>query len=296
MKPSRLALFALPLVLLLTGLSPAPAALASQACGGSGTMTSLSGALPDGATYLIQCPAVRWNGTLLLYSHGYVAPGSPNPAEDVGDPVTGTWLLSHGFALAGSSYASTGWAIQQALPDQIDSARQVQASLVGTPDRTIAWGHSLGGIITAGLIQSYPNRFNAALPMCGVLSGGVGHLEHRRWTRSSLSTHCWRSGSDCRLVNITNPFANLADRRSGSSTAAQQTRRRAGRGSLWRRRSAIRRAGMIRCRPSPLWLLIRHAGSQPVSVAHAKSTFLLDSTSGLNWRDARAGTRRGTRA
>ncbi|MFI5064220.1 MAG: alpha/beta hydrolase family protein [Streptosporangiales bacterium] len=220
MKPNRLALFAVPLVLLLTGLSPAAPALASQACGGSGTMTSLSGALPDGATYLIQCPAVPWNGTLFLYSHGYVAPGSPNPAQDVGDPVTGGWLLSHGFALAGSSYASTGWAIQQALPDQaatLDAFGQAYR----TPDRTIAWGHSLGGIITAGLIQRYPGRFSAALPMCGVLSGAVA-----TWDTALDAEFAFQQLVDpsVQVVNITNPAANLAGAQA-AVTAAQQTAR-----------------------------------------------------------------------
>ena len=28
-------------------------------------------------------------------------------------------------------------------------------------------------MVTAGLTQRYPGRFDAALPMCGVLSGGV---------------------------------------------------------------------------------------------------------------------------
>ena len=116
-RTKRIAGIALSAALLTTGLSSAAPAIASpQTCGGSGTPTALNGALPDGATYLIQCPAGTWNGTLFLYSHGYVTPGSANPAEDAGDPVTGTWLLSHGYALAGSSYATTGWAIQQALP------------------------------------------------------------------------------------------------------------------------------------------------------------------------------------
>src|ERR1700741_1557392 len=82
------------------------------------SLTTKTGALVDGATYLIQVPS-NWNGTLFLYSHGYVVPGSPNPAQDVGDPVTGAFLLANGFALAGSSYAHTGWAIQEALVDQI---------------------------------------------------------------------------------------------------------------------------------------------------------------------------------
>src|SRR6202050_26612 len=133
---------------------------------------TLTGTFGDGATYLIQVPA-SWNGTLVLYSHGYVVPGSANPAEDVGDQLTGGYLLSKGYALAGSSYATTGWAVQQALPDQIHTLNKFQ-SLVGTPKHTIAWGHSLGGMITAGLVQRYPKRFDAALPMCGVVAGGVG--------------------------------------------------------------------------------------------------------------------------
>jgi hypothetical protein len=133
--------------------------------------TVLCGKLADGATYLMEVPA-HWNKTLFLYSHGYVVPGSPNPATDVGDPVTGAWLLSNGYALAGSSYSLTGWALQAALPDQIATLHLFD-KLVGRPKDAIAWGHSLGGIITAGLIQRYRHAFNAALPMCGVLSGGV---------------------------------------------------------------------------------------------------------------------------
>src|SRR5215813_14425068 len=109
-------------------------------------LTTQTGTLPDGATYLIEVPS-PWNGTLLLYSHGYVTPGSANPARDVGDPGTRAFLLANGFALAGSSYAHAGWAIQEALLDQIAVLDIFNASF-GNPTRTIAWGHSLGGIIT----------------------------------------------------------------------------------------------------------------------------------------------------
>src|ERR1700745_3754367 len=92
--------------------------LGSLSVGASAAVMTQPGTLPDGATYLIEVPS-PWNGTLLLYSHGYVAPGSANPASDVGDPLTRAFLLANGFALAGSSYAHTGWAIQEALVDQI---------------------------------------------------------------------------------------------------------------------------------------------------------------------------------
>jgi pimeloyl-ACP methyl ester carboxylesterase len=169
-------------------------------------ITAKTGTLADGAKYLIEVPP-NWNGTLFLYSHGYVTPGSVNPAQDVGDPVTRFFMLSAGFALAGSSYATTGWAIHEALPDQI-AVLDIFKLVIGHPKRTIAWGHSLGGIITAGLIQRYPERFDAALPMCGVLSGGVA-----TWNTALDSEFAFKTllapGSGLELVNISNPLANL---------------------------------------------------------------------------------------
>jgi len=164
-----------------------------------------TGTLPDGATYLIEVPP-NWNGTLFLYSHGYVVPGAPNPAFDAGDPVTRGILLSRGVALAGSSYAHAGWAIQEALFDQI-AVLNIFKSTVGQPTRTIAWGHSLGGIITAGLIQRNPDSFDAALPMCGVLSGGVA-----TWNTgldSAFAFNTLVAGGGLQVVNIVNPGQNL---------------------------------------------------------------------------------------
>ena len=164
------------------------------------------GKFADGATYLMQVPS-NWNGTLVLYSHGYVVPGFPNPAEDVGDPITGAYLLANGYALAGSSYATTGWAIQQALPDQI-KVLDTFKTRVGTPTRTIAWGHSLGGMVTAGLVQRYPTRFDAALPMCGVVAGGVG-----TWNQALDSAFAFDAllgaNSGLQVVNITDPNKNI---------------------------------------------------------------------------------------
>jgi pimeloyl-ACP methyl ester carboxylesterase len=168
-------------------------------------VTTVTGTLADGAAYLIECPAGAWNGTLYLYSHGYVTPGGSNPAQDVGDPLTRLWMLDNGYALAGSSYASTGWAIAQALPDQINTLNAFDGRY-GQPRTTVAWGHSLGGIITAGLIQDYPSRFDAALPMCGVLSGGVA-----TWNTALDAEFAFQKLIDpaVQIVNITDPEANL---------------------------------------------------------------------------------------
>jgi len=203
--------------------STAGTASAASACGGSGSVSTVNGTLADGATYLLQCPAGAWNGTLYLYSHGYVTPGAANPAQDAGDPVTAAWMLSHGYALAGSSYASTGWAIAQALPDQINTLNAF-GSKYGQPQTTVAWGHSLGGIITAGLIQDFPKRFDAALPMCGVLSGGVA-----TWNTALDGAFAFQQLVDpsAQVVNISNPTANLQATEAAVAQAQQTPQGRA---------------------------------------------------------------------
>jgi hypothetical protein len=186
---------------------------------GQASLTTKTGSLADGATYLMEVPS-NWNGTLFLYSHGYVVPGSANPAQDVGDPATRAFMLASGFALAGSSYAHTGWAIQEALVDQIQVLDLFDKDF-GKPTQTIAWGHSLGGIITAGLIQQNPKRFTAAQPMCGVLAGGVATWNTALDAEFAFATLLGQ-GAGLQLVNITNGQANL-DLAEEILVGAQQT-------------------------------------------------------------------------
>ena len=177
----------------------------------------------------------------------------------MGDPITGQWLLDHGYALAGSSYASTGWAIQQALPDQIGTLN-VFDQTVGRPKQTIAWGHSLGGIITAGLIQRYPNRFDAALPMCGVLSGGVA-----TWNTALDSAFAFKTllAPAVQIVDITNPIGNLG--------AAESARPRpsdgAGPGEAGARRGPGGHAGLVHATIATARReRLRRTGGEPVRV------------------------------
>ena len=213
----------LAIVACILGLVAALVAAASSGAVSGTAVTTYTGSFSDRATYLIEVPG-DWNGTLLLYSHGYVTPGSANPARDVGDGATRQWLLDHGFALAGSSYATTGWAIHEAIPDQITTLDTFD-TLVGRPTRTVAWGHSLGGIITAGLLQKHPDRFDAALPMCGVLAGGVG-----TWNQALDSTFAIQKlvAPSLQIVHITKPLGNflLAEQLMTVAQATPQGRAR----------------------------------------------------------------------
>jgi len=169
---------------------------------GPKTLTGTIGA----AAYRIEVPTA-WNGTLFLYSHGYVPPGAGNAAVAAPGIDATAWLLGHHFAIAGSSYSSTGWALEDAFKDQVALLDQF-GRLVGKPKRVIAWGTSLGGIVTAGLVQLYPERFTAAMPMCGVLAGGIA-----TWNAELDAAYAFKTllapGSNLELVHITDPVANL---------------------------------------------------------------------------------------
>jgi len=181
------------------------ATLLSQSAGAQEGLRTYTGSFADGATYIIEVPR-DWNGSLFLYSHGYILPGTPNPPADNADLVVRLYLFSRGFALAGSSYAGTGWAIQDAFADQI-AVLDKFGQLVGKPKRTIAWGHSLGGIISAGLVRNYPDRFSAALPFCGLLAGSVGAWND--WLDSAFAFNTLIAAGQLQVVNITDPETNF---------------------------------------------------------------------------------------
>jgi pimeloyl-ACP methyl ester carboxylesterase len=164
--------------------------------------------LPDGATYRIEVPT-NWNGTLLLYSHGYNAPGDENPALDVDSEIVALrpTLFSRGYALAGSSYAGTGYAVEDGLRDQMATLDEF-VRRYGKPKRTIAWGHSLGGLISIGLIERHPDRFDGALPMCGILAGTRATWNQVLDSEFAFKVLAAPEDSTLALVHIHDPAAN----------------------------------------------------------------------------------------
>ena len=127
--------------------------------------------------------------------------------------------MQKGYALAGSSYSQDGWAVQQAFHDQM-ALLDYFDSVCGQPTRTIAWGSSMGGLITAGLAQLYPNCFTAALPMCGVVAGGIGEMNVGVDTMFAFNTLL--ANDTLQIVHITDPRGNLG-RADAVLTKAQQT-------------------------------------------------------------------------
>lgn len=174
-----------------------------------------------GAPFTVDLPA-HWNGTLLLWSHWYAVPGQPAPPPNFDDdhPELKAWLLDHGYALAGSQFPMALWTTREMVTDQLAVLDWFTAN-VGRPRRTIAWGKSLGGQVTAVLAERHPDRIDAALPMCGNVAGAVGPLNAMLDASFALATLQWPD-QPVRLVHLTDPAANQ-DLANGLLRAAVNT-------------------------------------------------------------------------
>ncbi|MBA2718556.1 MAG: hypothetical protein H0U52_04805 [Chloroflexi bacterium] len=158
------------------------------------------GMLADGkTTYLFVVPP-DWNGTLFLYSHGLINDLKDNAALVSQNKRIENWLLKQGFALAGGSYPGVGLVpVIPFMESQIAVLDKFDA-VVGSPDRTIAWGLSLGGEITGYLVNAHSNRFDGAVAICPYrLEGSVGNFNERLDHVFVLKTLL---GFDSPLVNI----------------------------------------------------------------------------------------------
>jgi len=126
---------------------------------------------------------------------------------------------NQGFALIGSSYAIQGWAIADAIPDQLATLAEFKA-LFGQPAHTIAWGQSMGGMITTAIAEEDPGVIDGSLSMCGLEMGGVAE-----WNALLDSTWAFKTllapTSSVPVVDIGLVSSALADDTAMSQVATQ---------------------------------------------------------------------------
>jgi pimeloyl-ACP methyl ester carboxylesterase len=162
-----------------------------------------------GAQYRIEVPD-RWNGTLLLWSHGLYPPGFlPEEVQLTNQPATKAWLLDHGHAIAGSNYRTpTGWSVREALDDQV-ALLDWFAEHIGQPRRTIAAGSSMGGLVAVLLAERNPHRFDGVASLCGPLAGGLGLWNTWLDVNFAIKT-LLAPGSELPLTHLGDPAATVA--------------------------------------------------------------------------------------
>jgi hypothetical protein len=146
----------------------ATATVGAAAAAPAPTVTHYTGSLADGGSWIADVPTA-WNGTLILYSHGF---GTLEPADSP-DPATQTDLLGEGYALVGSSYSGPSlWALASAKHDQFAALTAIKAK-IGRPRQTLALGTSMGGLISAQEAQDANGRIQGAVTTCALLGGAV---------------------------------------------------------------------------------------------------------------------------
>ena len=184
------------------------------------TTAHYSDTLTDGATWIADTPD-HWNGTLLLFSHGF----GPTTAADAPSPAVAQALLAAGYALAGSSYDPTGsmWALDSAERDQFAALTAFRRQ-VGTPTRVISVGQSMGGLVNAEIARDGAGRVDGALGLCGLVAGGVDLDNYQLDAEYTLATFFDPADADA-LVNLDSQADGgaLADRLTKAVEAAQQT-------------------------------------------------------------------------
>jgi pimeloyl-ACP methyl ester carboxylesterase len=195
-------------------LAAAPATAASN--------SHYVGVLQDGGQWEADVPS-SWNGTLLLFSHGY----GEQTAEDAPDQTTQQYLLDDGYALAGSSYDQAGslWALDSAVHDQFETLAAVEDTVLPrSPTRVIAVGQSMGGLVSALEDQDADGRIDGALTTCGLVAGGV-NLENYQLDGSYAIAELLDPSQNVQLVGYQTAAqaAVAAEELQQAAQSAQQT-------------------------------------------------------------------------
>ena len=115
---------------------------------------------------------VTWNDSVVVWAHGYQAPGYPATYQDtlsdgtsVPDLVTGL-----GYAFITATYPANGLVVIKAEADLLDLVAYFNKTYPPTARKVYLAGASMGGLITAQLAESNPKGvFNGALALCGIV-------------------------------------------------------------------------------------------------------------------------------
>jgi len=141
-----------------------------------------------GAIYRYEVPH-DWNGDLVMYAHGFrgciedPSTGALEPIYVENPPLREYYLL-RGYAWAASSYSKNCYDVKDGVKSTNRLAR-IFAREVGSPERTLITGFSMGGHVTGAAIEMFPNVrcpegrrgriCRRIVRILGKLSGGVAY-------------------------------------------------------------------------------------------------------------------------
>ena len=118
----------------------------------------------NGAGYRIEVPQ-NWNRRLVMWAHGFRGSGLELTVDN--HPLR-AFLAANGYAWAASSYSRNEYDVEAGVKDT-HALTQRFNGIVGQPELTYLTGASMGGHVTAAAIEQYPQAYDGAMPICGVL-------------------------------------------------------------------------------------------------------------------------------
>jgi pimeloyl-ACP methyl ester carboxylesterase len=146
--------------------------------GSAGTVWAddvVDGSIGPGSLYRIVVPT-NWNGTLVVFAHGYVSTDEPVAITPDAEQVIAL-LAPQGVAVAVSSFSANGWVVKDGA-QRTHQLLGIFRSKFGMPTRVYAAGASMGGLIAIKLIETYPDEFSGALLACPVAGGTRAQLDY----------------------------------------------------------------------------------------------------------------------
>jgi pimeloyl-ACP methyl ester carboxylesterase len=137
----------------------------------------VEGTTGPGSQYALYKP-VNWNGDVIYFAHGIVDPQLPvalPTGDDAGAIRDG--LGAKGFAIAYSSFSENGYDFADGLR-RTHQLRGLFTSQYGAPRRSFLLGQSLGSQIVQALAEQYPDQYDGAVALCGVLGGTRKQIDY----------------------------------------------------------------------------------------------------------------------
>ncbi|MCI0434023.1 MAG: hypothetical protein L0271_10270 [Gemmatimonadetes bacterium] len=120
----------------------------------------------SGAAYVIVMPT-QWNGTLVLFNRG----ATPVPLDSARALGAARLLLRDGTAVAASAYRSATPLARHAAEDT-EELRRIFVAEFGRTQRTLVYGLSFGGLVTAHCMERY-RTFDGGFAGCGLVAGAL---------------------------------------------------------------------------------------------------------------------------
>ena len=117
----------------------------------------------NGAGYRIEVPR-NWNNRLVMWAHGFAAAGSSSRSTTI--RCAPSWPRT---ATRGRRRVTPGTSTTSRRVKDTHALTLRFNGIVGKPDLTYLTGASMGGHVTAAAIEQYPQAYDGAMPICGVL-------------------------------------------------------------------------------------------------------------------------------